>query len=159
MTKQTKTTGISRRAVLGAAGVGVAAAAGSVFAPKAALATAEDVQAEIGKLQGGAGAKEGKVTVDLPQIAENGRTVPITVIVESPQSEADYVKAIHILAEVNPVPVIAHYELTPLSGMAKVATRIRLAKTQDVFAVAEMSDGSVWTGKKTVKVTIGGCGG
>ena len=156
MTQNSPKTGLSRRAVLGVAGTGLVAAA---LAPRAALATPEDVQAVIAKIPGGGAAKEGKVTVKLPQIAENGRTVPLTVSVDTPQTDANHVKRIHVLSEGNPQAVIAYYDLTPMSGKAEVATRIRLAKTQNVVAVAEMSDGSVWTGSKQVKVTIGGCGG
>ena len=159
MTQYSSKAVMSRRAVLGAAGTGLVAVAGTALAARTAQAAPADVQAKIGEIPGGAAAKEGKVTVKLPQIAENGRTVPLTVTVDSPQTEADHVKRIHVLSEGNPTPLIAYYDLSPQSGKAEIATRIRLAKTQNVVAVAEMSDGSVWTGKKQVKVTIGGCGG
>jgi sulfur-oxidizing protein SoxY len=102
---------------------------------------------------------EGRITLDLPQIAENGNTVPLTVEVDSPMSEADYCKAVHIFAEGNPLPNVASFRFTPACGQAFASTRIRLAKTQNVIAVAEMSDGSLYTTKAEVKVTIGGCGG
>ncbi|ATQ70595.1 thiosulfate oxidation carrier protein SoxY (plasmid) [Methylosinus trichosporium OB3b] len=99
------------------------------------------------------------VTLDLPEIAENGNSVPITVKVTSPMTEQLYVARIVIIAEANPTPTAATFSLTPLSGRAEVSTRIRLAQTQTVSAIAEMSDGSIEMDKKTVKVTAGGCGG
>jgi len=102
---------------------------------------------------------EGKVNLDLPEIAENGNTVPFGVSVESPMTDSDYVKAIHIVSTGNPRPEVATFLLTPQSGKAAVSSRMRLGKTQDVLAVAETSDGKFYMGKRTVKVTIGGCGG
>ena len=94
-----------------------------------------------------------------PAIAENGNTVPISIEVEGNFSAAHYVKAIHVFAEANPAPEVISFEFTPASGRAKVATRIRLAKTQRVVALAEWSDGRVLEAINEVKVTIGGCGG
>ena len=95
----------------------------------------------------------------MPPIAENGNTVPLSVQVESPMTAADHVKSIFILADKNPSPEVASFRLTPALGRAQAETRIRLGTTQDVVAVAEMSDGSVWIARAEVKVTIGGCGG
>jgi sulfur-oxidizing protein SoxY len=95
----------------------------------------------------------------MPEIAENGNTVPFTVAVESPMSDKDYVKTVHVLANGNPQANIAAFNFTPLSGKATLQSRMRLAKTQDVYAVAELSDGKFLMTKRTVKVTIGGCGG
>ncbi|HRY05831.1 MAG TPA: thiosulfate oxidation carrier protein SoxY [Hyphomicrobiaceae bacterium] len=111
------------------------------------------------KILGDKKPEEGKVNIELPEIAENGNTVPYSVMVESPMTDADFVKAIHVLAPGNPGPTIATFHFTPLSGTAKVSSRMRLAKTQDIVAVAELSNGSMLVGKRTVKVTIGGCGG
>jgi sulfur-oxidizing protein SoxY len=102
---------------------------------------------------------EGKVAIDMPEIAENGNTVPFTLKVESPMTEHDFVKAIHILSTGNPQANVASFYFTPLSGMATVSSRMRLAKTQDIVSLAELSDGMVLMAKRTVKVTIGGCGG
>jgi sulfur-oxidizing protein SoxY len=110
-------------------------------------------------MTGGAAAKEGKITVKLPEIAENGSTVPITIAVDSPMTDNDYVKSVHIVAEGNPSPEVVSFNLSPAMGKAEVSTRMRLGKTQNVRAVAIMSDGSVYSGLKQVKVTIGGCGG
>jgi sulfur-oxidizing protein SoxY len=102
---------------------------------------------------------EAKVVIDMPEIAENGNTVPFSIGVDSPMSEADYVKAIHVIATANPQPDVATFRFTPQSGKAAIGSRMRLAKTQDVLAIAELSGGKFLIGKRAVKVTIGGCGG
>ena len=101
----------------------------------------------------------GRIELDLPQIAENGNTVPIAIEIDSPMTADDYVKAVHIFAEKNPLPGVATFRFTPACGEARCATRMRLAKTQNVIAVAEMSGGEIFMAKTEVKVTIGGCGG
>ena len=93
------------------------------------------------------------------KIAENGNAVPVTVTVDSPMTDKDYVEAIHVVADGNPNPGVASFTLTPLAGKAEVQLRVRMASTQKVIALAEMSDGSLWTLAREVKVTIGGCGG
>jgi sulfur-oxidizing protein SoxY len=110
-------------------------------------------------LVGDATPVEGGISLDLPEIAENGNTIPYTVRVESPMSEADYVKAVHLLAPANPHPQISSFFFTPQSGKASVSSRMRLAQSQEVVVLAEMSDGTVYTTKRFVKVTVGGCGG
>jgi sulfur-oxidizing protein SoxY len=127
--------------------------------PSSVSAATEDVQAEIKKLYGDKPMKEGKIKIDLPSIAENGLVVPLGFEVESPMSEKDYVKAIHFFAEGNPNPLVASFHFTPLSPKAAAAIRIRLAQTQKIVALAEMSSGELFTTAKEVKVTIGGCGG
>ena len=104
-------------------------------------------------------AEQGRIVIDLPAIAENGNTVPLSVEVDSPMTEADHVKALHVMTERNPDPEVATFYFTPRSGRAIVATRIRLAESQTVHALAEMSDGSVYAAARAVEVTIGGCGG
>lgn len=99
------------------------------------------------------------IKLDLPEIAENGNTVPMKFEIDSPMSAADYVKSVHVFAEGNPRPDVATFHFSPASGKAAASTRMRLAKTQNIVAVAEMSDGKVYMTKKEVKVTIGGCGG
>jgi len=111
------------------------------------------------KVMGEAKPADGKIILDLPEIAENGNTVPFTLSVESPMTEQQYVKAMHIFASENPQLDVATFRFTPASGKAMVASRMRLAKTQDIVTVAELSDGKFLMGKRTVKVTIGGCGG
>ena len=124
-----------------------------------ASAAPETVAAEIKKMFGDKKLLDGKIKLDLPTIAENGLVVPLGFEVESPMTDKDYVKAIHFFAEGNPNPLVASFMFTPLSPKAAAAIRIRLATTQNIVAVAEMSNGEVYTARKEVKVTIGGCGG
>lgn len=146
----------TRRSVLRMAAL---AAAASIIAPSLSKADAKAVEAEIKKLYDGKAMAEGRVKLDVPQIAENGLVVPITVDVESPMTEQNYVKAVHVFADGNPLPGVFTFRFSPLSGRASASTRMRLAQTQNIVAVAEMSDGSLFTTKAEVKVTIGGCGG
>jgi sulfur-oxidizing protein SoxY len=147
---------LSRRAAIAS---GAAAAVAAMLAPQLAWATADKVEAEIKKLYGDKKLVEGKIKIDAPQIAENGLVVPITVDVESPMTEASHVKALHIYADGNPLPGVASFKFTPASGKAAASTRMRLAQTQNIVCVAEMSDGALHVAKAEVKVTIGGCGG
>ena len=148
-----------RREVLALAGTGVIVVAGIGLFPVTASADATAVAKAIKKLIGDKPTKSGRITLELPQIAENGNTVPIGFEIDSPMTDSDYVKAVHIFAEGNPNPDVASYRFTPGTGKAKVSTRMRMIKSQNIVAVAEMSDGSVYMTKKAVKVTIGGCGG
>mgnify|MGYP001501966784 CR=1 FL=1 len=111
------------------------------------------------KIAGDVKPVDGKIMLDLPEIAENGNTVPFTVAVDSPMTDKDFVKAVHVFATGNPQPAVASFRLTPDSGKAQVSSRMRLARTQDIVSVAELSDGKFIMTKRTIKVTIGGCGG
>lgn len=146
----------NRRQVLIAGLTGVA---GIVAGASMASADAGLVAAEIKKSFGDKPMTEGKIKLDLPSIAENGLVVPLNFEVESPMTEKDYVKSVHFFAEGNPNPLVAAFHFTPMMPKAAAQIRIRLAQTQNVIAVAEMSDGKIYTAKKEVKVTIGGCGG
>jgi len=146
----------TRRQALGFSAAAIFAA---VLAPRLAVATEEAVAAELDKLYAGKPMAAGRIRLDLPEIAENGLVVPINIAVESPMSETDYVKAVHVFADGNPLPQVVTYHFTPACGVAAASTRMRLAQTQNVVAVAEMADGSLYTAKAQVKVTIGGCGG
>ena len=148
-----------RRSLLIGLGVGGLAVVGMTLVPRAVLADAESMAAAIKERIGDRATKEGRISLELPQIAENGNTVPIAVEVDSPMTEQDFVKSVHIFADKNPRPAVASFHFTPRSGKARVATRMRMIKTQNVVAVAEMSDGSVYMASAEVKVTIGGCGG
>jgi len=97
------------------------------------------------------------VKLDIPPLSENGNTVATSVTVESPMTAKDYVKAIHLFAEKNPQPNIISVHLGPRAGKAAIATRIRLADTQTVTAIAEMSDGSFWQDTGDVIITLGAC--
>jgi sulfur-oxidizing protein SoxY len=138
---------------------GTAAMTATALAIGNTVAQAANWEETLTKILGGAKPAEGKLTMDLPEIAENGNTVPFTITADSPMTEKDYVKAIHVISTGNPQPGIATFRFTPLSGKASAASRMRLAKTQDVIALAELSDGKFVQAKRSVKVTIGGCGG
>lgn len=138
---------------------GSLAALAAVLAPHMVLAEEADVKAAIEKLYAGKSMAAGKIKLDLPQIAENGLVVPIGIDIESPMTDADYVKAVHVFADGNPLPVVLSYRFTPDCGKASASARMRLARTQNIVAIAEMSNGSLFTAKQEVKVTIGGCGG
>lgn len=148
---------ITRRQALSLS-LGVAAIAIAGL-PAAAFATPEDLDKAIKAFTGGAEARQGKLTLTAPEIAENGNTVPISVDVDSAMSGDDMVESVTVLADGNPNPDVITFHFTPLSGKPSATTRMRLAKTQNVVAIAKMKDGSFHMDKKTVKVTIGGCGG
>ncbi len=151
-----QTTTLSRRSLLyGLAGGSLAA----IALPLRAGATPAEADAATIRFIGSAKPTPGKITLKLPQIAENGNTVQYSVLVDSPMTDADYVKAIHVLADDNPFPEVASFYLSPANGKAEVTARMRMAKTMVVRALAVMSDGSVHEARQEVKVTIGGCGG
>jgi sulfur-oxidizing protein SoxY len=162
MSEKSKFAALSRRGMLKAMGIGTAVLAAAPIAARDAAAQAVKPGAHqelLSKLVGGKAAQAGKVTVRMPEIAENGNTVPVTVAVDSPMTPQSYVKAVHVVADDNPNPEVMSVYFTPASGKAELSTRMRLAKTQNVIAYAELSDGTVWSGKAEAKVTIGGCGG
>ncbi len=139
--------------------MGSAAFAASVLAPHLAMAKPSDVEAELAKLFGTTKMAEGRIKLDLPAIAENGLVVPLTIDVESAMTELDHVKAVHVFADGNPQPGVISFFFTPACGKASASTRIRLAQTQNIIAVAQMGDGRIFATRQEVKVTIGGCGG
>ena len=147
----------SRREFLVAAG-GAAAGIGlgSVIAAPA-RATPEAMREAIRKVVGSARIGTGRVKLELPPLSENGNTVPLAVSVESPMTAADHVKAIYVFTEKNPQPEVVSFRLGPRAGRASVATRIRLADTQTVVAIGEMSDGSFWSASASVVVTLAAC--
>ena len=145
---------MQRRAILAMTGLGI----GGVLSPVHAQMQAQTNDA-IRRLVGTAEPQAGRVTIRAPNIAENGNAVPVNVSVESPMTADSHVRAIHILADRNPAAEVASFRLTPSMGRAQAETRIRLSETQDVIALAEMNDGSIWMARAEVKVTIGGCGG
>ncbi len=149
---------VTRRRALG---LSAAAVAFVGFGPGLMVARADEAATEKSLMEftGGKTPASGKITLNAPEIAENGNTVPITVSVDSEMSDASYVDSVIVLAEGNPNPAVATFHFTPMSGEATATTRMRLAGTQNVIAVAKMNDGSVFVDRKLVKVTIGGCGG
>jgi len=124
-----------------------------------ALATPEDTMMAVKDFAGSSDLPVDGLTLTTPEIAENGNTVPIEVSVDSPMTADNYVESVAIYADGNPNPAVVTFHFTPASGAATAKTRIRLAKTQNVVAVAKMSDGSARMVQNEVKVTIGGCGG
>ena len=111
----------------------------------------------IRNVVGTAAVKTGKVKLDIPPLVENGNTVPMTVSVESPMAPEDHVKSIHVFNEKNPQPNIGNFYLSPQAGRAQVSTRIRLADSQKVVAIARLSDGTFWSASVDVVVTLAAC--
>jgi sulfur-oxidizing protein SoxY len=148
----------SRRQFLKAAsGVAAGLGLGTVITVRPARATPASMQEAMHAVVGAARVTPGKVTLDLPPLSENGNAVPLTVSVDSPMTEADHVRALHVFTEKNPQPNVISVRLGPRAGRASVATRIRLADTQTVVAIAELSDGSFWSTKADVVVTLAAC--
>jgi sulfur-oxidizing protein SoxY len=122
-----------------------------------AWATPGMLAAAIREVVGGNVVRVGKVKLDVPPLVENGNTVPITVSVASPMTEADHVRSIHVFNEKNPQPNVGNFYLSVRSGRAQVATRIRLADSQRITAIAKLSDGSFWSATADVVVTLAAC--
>jgi sulfur-oxidizing protein SoxY len=135
------------------------AAAGFGLAPLAppAAATSASMEDAIRALIGDATVNDGKVKLELPPIVENGNTVPLTVSVESPMTETDYVASIHVFNQKNPQPHVVAFHLGPRAGRAAASIRIRLADSQQVMAIARLSDGSFWAESADVIVTLAAC--
>ncbi len=115
------------------------------------------MEAAIRQVLGEAVIRKGKVTLDLPPLVENGNTVPMTVTVESPMTPQNHVKAIHVFNEKNPQANVISVTLGPRAGKAAISTRIRLAGTQKLMAIAEFSDGTYWSDTADVVVTLAAC--
>ena len=142
----------TRRWILvGVAGIGLTSLVTKAGATDAAMDEA------IRDLIGEATPEPGKVKLELPSIVENGNTVPLTVSVESPMTEADHVESIHIFNQKNPQPYVATFHLGPRAGRAHVSTRIRLADSQRIVAIARLNDGSFWSDSADVIVTLAAC--
>lgn len=115
------------------------------------------MQDAIRRVVGSARVNPGRVKLELPPLSENGNTVPLTVSLESPMTDADHVRALHVFTEKNPQPDVASFRFGPRAGRARVSTRIRLAGTQTVIALGELHDGSFWSASATVVVTLAAC--
>lgn len=137
--------------------IGAGATAGSLLLPGTSLATPAMRDAEIAAITNGAPVRDGRVRLTIPELAENGLSVYTVIDVESPMTPDDYVKAVHILSEENPIARLLTAHFTPQMGIAKLSTNLRLADTQEVTALAEMSDGTFWRDVKKVVVTIAAC--
>jgi sulfur-oxidizing protein SoxY len=123
----------------------------------AAHATPESMLSAMKKVVGEASLRKGRVKLELPPLIENGNSVTMTVTVDSPMTPADYVKGIYVFNEKNPQPNVINVRLGPRAGRASIQTRIRLADSQRVVAVAEMNDGSFWSDELDVIVTLAAC--
>ena len=134
------------------AGLGLAS-----LAVEPARATPLAMREAIRKVVGPARVTSGKVKLELPPLVENGNTVPLAISVESPMTPADHVRAVHVFTEKNPQPDVVGFRFGLRAGRASVATRIRLADTQTVVAIAELSDGSFWSARADVVVTLAAC--
>jgi sulfur-oxidizing protein SoxY len=146
---------LNRREAL-TAGAGVfAAGVGLAAGPARAL---NDYADQINKFTGGKTPVEGRVTLELPELAENGNTVPLSVAVDGEMGEGIHVQEILVVAPANPNGRVIRFRFSPIS-VPEASTRIRLAETQDVIAVAKLSDGTFFSASRQIKVTIGGCGG
>ena len=120
-------------------------------------ATPATMQDAIRAVVGTARVTKGRVKLELPPLSENGNAVPLTVLVESAMTDAEHVRAIHVFTEKNPQPDVVSFHLGPRAGRASVSTRIRLADTQTVVAICELSDGSFWSDRADVVVTLAAC--
>ena len=151
------TSGSRRKFLTAAGGLAAAAALPSIATAQSTRTPPNNMPEVIRRLVGSAQINKGKVKLGLPPLVENGHMVPLTVSVESPMTEAAHVKAIHVFTEKNPLPEVASFHLGARAGRARVATRIRLADTQTVVAIAELSDGSFWSDSTHVIVTLAAC--
>jgi len=130
-----------------------------VFGVSRAFARDSDVEAAIQAITEGASISDGKVTLKAPEIAENGYSVPVAVTVDSPMTADSYVESVAIFADGNPQPEVITFNFTPESGEAFASSRMRLAKTQNVIAIAKMNDGTIFSDTRAVEVAIGSNGG
>jgi sulfur-oxidizing protein SoxY len=147
----------SRRQFLGLAGGAAVLGAVPVLTVRPAEATPAMLAAAIRNVVGAAVVRTGKVKLEMPPLVENGNTVPMTVSVLSPMTPDDYVKSIHVFNEKNPQPNIGNFYLGPHAGRAQVSTRIRLADSQKIVAIARLSDDTFWSASVDVIVTLAAC--
>jgi sulfur-oxidizing protein SoxY len=147
----------SRRRFLSLAGGAAVIGAVPVVTLRPAEATPAMLAAAIRNVVGTAVVKTGKVKLDIPPLVENGNTVPMTVSVASPMTADDHVKSIHVFNEKNPQPNIGNFYLGPHAGRAQISTRIRLADSQKITAIARLSDGSYWSASVDAVVTLAAC--
>ena len=147
----------TRRQFLSLAGGVTAAGTIPIVTLRPVEATPAMLTAAIRNVVGEAQLHTGRVKLDIPPLVENGNTVPMTVSVASPMTANDYVKSIHVFNEKNPQPNIGNFYLSPQAGRAQVSTRIRLADSQKVVAIANLSDGTFWSASVDVVVTLAAC--
>ncbi|MGH6628679.1 MAG: thiosulfate oxidation carrier protein SoxY [Burkholderiales bacterium] len=144
---------LSRRRALKALAAGAC-----LIVVRPAVATPEELAAALRETFGDRQIRRGKVKLDLPRLAESGNVVPVTIAVDSPMTQRDYVKSVHLFAEKNNLPRILDVQLGPYNGKAVVSSRVRLAITQQVLAVAMLSDDTLWSAAAEIEVTVSSCG-
>jgi sulfur-oxidizing protein SoxY len=147
----------TRRKFLGLAGGAAVLGAIPVVTLRPVAATPATLAAAIRNVVGAAVVRTGKIKLDVPPLVENGNTVPMTVTVSSPMTADDHVKSIHVFNEKNPQPNIGNFYLGPKCGRAQISTRIRLADSQKIVAIAHLADGSYWSATADVVVTLAAC--
>jgi sulfur-oxidizing protein SoxY len=147
----------TRRRFLGLAGSAAVLGAVPVVTLRPAEATPAMLATAIRNVVGSAVVRTGRIKLDIPPLVENGNTVPMTVSVTSPMTPDDYVKSIHVFNEKNPQPNMGNFYLGPRAGRGQISTRIRLADSQKIVAIAELSDGSFWQASVDVVVTLAAC--
>jgi sulfur-oxidizing protein SoxY len=147
----------TRRQFLGLAGGAAIAGAVPIVTLRTAEATPATLAAAIRSIAGDGVVRTGKIKLDVPPLVENGNTVPMTVSVASPMTADDHVKSIHVFNEKNPQPNIGNFYLGPRAGHAQISTRIRLADSQKIVAIARLSDGTFWSVSVDVVVTLAAC--
>ena len=147
----------SRRRFLGLAGSTAVLGAIPIVTVQPVEATPAMLATAIRNVVGEAVVRTGKIKLDVPPLVENGNTVPMTVSVSNPVTSDDYVKSIHVFNEKNPQPNVGNFYLGPRAGRAQISTRIRLADTQKVVAIARLSDDTFWSASVDVVVTLAAC--
>jgi sulfur-oxidizing protein SoxY len=147
----------TRRQFLSLAGSAAVIGAVPIVTLRTAEATPTMLASAVRNVVGEAEVRTGKVKLDVPPLVENGNTVPMTVSVSNPMTSDDYVRSIHVFNEKNPQPNIGNFYLGPRAGRAQVSTRIRLADSQKIVAIARLSDGSFWSASVDVVVTLAAC--
>jgi sulfur-oxidizing protein SoxY len=133
------------------------AATGALIVARPSLASSPAMEDAIRRLTGSAPLRQGRVQIDLPELVENGNGVPVTISADSPMTAADHVTALALFTERNPAPEVAVFRFGHRAGKARVATRLRLSTSQQVVAIALMSDGSAWSRRMDVIVTLAAC--
>jgi len=149
-----------RQFLLATGGVGLSVGTAGVqaqLAPNQEALRRAAYREALRKVVGGAPVRRGKVKLDVPPLIDNGNSVALSVAVQSPMTRSDHVKAIHVFAEKNPQPNVVSAYFGPRAGRASLSTRVRLADTQTVIAIAQLSDDSFWSDSAEVVVTLGAC--
>jgi sulfur-oxidizing protein SoxY len=146
-----------RQFLLLAGGAAVSAAVQAELPPEIAAQRHAALQEAVRKVTGGAPVRTGRVKLDIPALIDNGNSVALSVEVDSPMTEAEHVKAIHVFTEKNPQPYIINAHLGPRAGRGRITTRARIADSGSVLALAQLSDGSFWSDSVSVVVTLSAC--